>query len=459
MCNGIASELDGIDLGDTRLNRRSQHLIETLSANPEASINAACDGWAETKAAYRFFDNAAVTPESILKPHIEATKERIKNHEVCLSLQDTSELDFTSHPPDDARCLDDEKRFGFYDHTQLAMTPKGVPLGVIGAEYLDREPESLGKSQDRRNWPIEEKESFRWLTGYRQACELARECPDTQIVSIADREADIYDIFVEAESEAGSADFIIRSKVVRCTLERDLEAGGATYHKVRETVAASELRGTRTVQLNRTPKREAREATLEIRAMEIVVKPPHARPSLGTVTLNVVLAEEVGGPNDGTDVSWLLITSLPITTLENIFLVLDYYAARWAIEVYFHIFKTGCKVEDIQLETRARMKNCLAMYKIIAWRVMFLTHLNRQAPEIPCDAVFADCEWMAVWRVVKKKKVPAKPPTLGEFMKLLTGLGGYNNRKTERPPGPQPVWVGIRRMCDFALAWLAFESL
>lgn len=458
MCNGISTELDGIDLGDARLNRRSQHLIEALSANPEASINAACDGWADTLAAYRFFDNQAVTPEAILKPHIEATKQRIKSHKVCLSLQDTTELDFTSHPPEDTLCLDHENRFGLYDHTQLAVTPEGVPLGVVGVEYFDRQAETLGKSQERRNWPIEEKESFRWLTGYRQACELARECPETQIVSIADREADIYDVLLEADGDAGLADYIIRSKVVRCTLERDVEAGDAVYHKVRETVAASGLRGTQTIQLNTTPKREAREACLEIRAMKIAVKPPHARSSLASITVNVVLAEEIGGPNDGTDVSWLLITSLPVETLEDIFLILDYYVARWSIEVYFRIFKTGCKVEEIQLETRARIKNCLAMYKITAWRAMYLTHLNRQNPEVPCSTVFAASEWMAVWLVVKKTEVPKSPPTLGQFMRLLTRLGGYNNRKTERPPGPQPVWVGIRRMTDFAIAWIAFNN-
>lgn len=410
-------------------------------------------------AAYRFFDNDAVTPEAILAPHIESTIERIRCHPVSLVSQDTSELDFTSHPPKDARCLDDERRFGLYDHTQVATTVEGLPLGVVGVEYFDREADSLGKSQERRNWPIEEKESFRWLKGYRQGCALARACPETQIVSIADREADIYDIFVEAERESGPADYIIRSKVVRSTLERDVEAGGAVYHKVRETVASSELRGTRTIQLTRTPKRESREACLALRAMTITVKPPHARPSLGPVTLNVVLAEEVNGPNDGTDVSWLLITSLPTETIEDIFRVLDYYVGRWAIEVYFRILKTGCKVEDIQLETRARLKNCLAMYKIIAWRVMYLTHLNRHAPDTPCDSVFADCEWKSVWQVAKKTRPPKKPPTLGEFMKFLTGLGGYNNRRTERPPGPQPVWVGIRRMTDFAIAWLAFNEV
>jgi len=331
---------------------------------------------------------------------------------------------------------------------------------VVGVEYFDRDEEGLGRSKERSKLPIEEKESFRWLTGYRLACELARDCPETQIVSVADREADLYDIFMESEKQATehaqSADFIIRAKFERSIPERDSEAGPHAYKKVRDEVSNSELRATQTIELPRTPKRAARQAKLEVRAIQVTVKPPHERSSLPTVTYNVVLVEEVDGPNDGTDVSWFLITSLPIDTFEEIQLVIDYYVARWTIEVFFRVFKTGCKVEKIQLETLARLKNCLMFYKIIAWRIMYLTQLNRECPTLPCDTMFDDCEWMSVWRVVTKKELPKTPPPLSEFMSLLTQLGGYNNRKTESPPGPQSIWVGIRRMTDFATAWLAF---
>lgn len=460
MCEGIALELEGIDLGDLRLNQRSQRIIEALSANPEASINSACDGLNDTLAAYRFFDNKSIQPDDILKPHMASTKRRMKEHSVVLIAQDTTELDYTDHPPTDARCLNTKDRLGLYDHTHLAVTPNGLSLGVVGVEYFDREEEGLGKSKERSKLPIEEKESLRWLTGYRLACELARDCQETQIVSVADREADLYDIFMEAEKQAKehsqSADFIIRAKIKRSTPERDPEAGPHAYRKVRDEVSKSELRATQTIDLPRTPKRAAREATLEVRATRVTVKPPHERSSLPSVTYNVVLVEEVDGPNDGTDVSWLLITSLPIDTLEDIQLVIDYYVARWTIEVFFRVFKTGCQVEKIQLETLSRLKNCLAFYKITAWRIMYLTYMNRECPTLPCDVMFDDCEWMSVWRVVTKTELPETPPTLSEFMRLLTRLGGYNNRKTERPPGPQPVWVGIRRMTDLAIAWMVF---
>lgn len=457
MCEGIAEELRGIDLGDKRLNKRSLQLIETLSANPEASINASCEGWSDTLAAYRFFDNDAVTPEQIMRPHRAATQCRMCAHPVVLVVQDTTELDYSDHPPKDARCLNNEKRFGLYEHDILAVTPDKLCLGVVGTESFDRAAESLGQTLQRRTLPIEEKESFRWLQGYRLACQLAAECSATQIVSVADCEADMYDIFVEARDQSGPrAEYILRAKEDRSTLERDPESGPQAYRKVREEVARSERRTTKTIELCQTPKRAARQAHVEIRAIAVQVKPPQARKHLLPVTHNVVLVEEVGGPGDGTDLCWLLLTTLPIDTLDEVLTILEYYLARWVVEIYFRTLKTGCRVEEIQLETTVRLQRCLAFYKIIAWRILYLTYLNRTCPKLPCTAVFEESEWKSVWRVVTKKAIPKKPPLLSKFMQLLTQLGGYNNRATEPAPGPQSLWIGLRRMTDFATAWLAF---
>ena len=185
-------------------------------------------------------------------------------------------------------------------------------------------------------------------------------------------------------------------------------------------------------------------------------KPPHARSYLPSVSYNVVLVEEISGPADGTDICWLLITTLPINTVKEVLLVVDYYIARWPIEVFFRVFKTGCQVEKIQLETNDRLKNCLMFYKVIAWRIMYVTFLGREYPEIPCDTIFDDVEWKPVWRIVSDKPIPRKAPPLSAFMPMLAELGGYNNRSYDHPPGSQVIWVGMRRMMDFAIAWNAF---
>lgn len=181
--------------------------------------------------------------------------------------------------------------------------------------------------------------------GYRLAAQLAEECPGTQIISVADSEADIYDIFVDAQEQETDAEFIIRAKEDRSIPEKDPAAGPAVYRKVKDEVQSSEVRLRKTIELSQTPKRTARVAQLEIQALQVRVKPPHARSRLPQVTYNVVLVEEVNGPQDGTGVCWLLITTLPIEPITQIELVIDYYVARWMIEVYFRTLKTGCQVE------------------------------------------------------------------------------------------------------------------
>ena len=369
----ISSELEGIDLGDKRLNKRCKRLIEALAVDPQLSINASCNGWNETHAAYELLDHSKTTPAKILHPHQMETLRRIQQHPVVLIPQDTTELDYTAHPAKDARCLN--KRMEYRDH------------------------------------------------------------------------------------DGPRAEFITRAQQARSTVDRDLAAGPQAFCKVLKEVRESALLGTRTIELPATPKRKARPAVLELRALTITVKPPHGRAALQPVTMNIVLVEEVGGPGDGTDVSWQLLTSLSIDTLEAAWLVVDYYRQRWTIEVYFKTLKTGCRVEAMRLETTARLKNALALYEVIAWRILYLTHLNRTNPKTPCDQVFAEHEWKSVWSVTKRIPLPLKPPTLAEFLRLLTSLGGYNNRATERPPGPLPFWLGLRRMHDLAIAFQIFKTL
>ena len=457
MCEGIAAELDGIDLGDERLNKRSKKILTGLAEAPELSINASFNGWSETHATYRFFSNDSFGPEKIREPHVEATKDRARKYPVVLAAQDTTEGDYTMHPPKDARHLNCVKRKGLYMHTVLVATPDRLALGVLHTKYFDRAEDSLGRTKERNTLPIEQKESHRWLEGYRTATALAQACPDTMVVNVADREADIYDIFVEAQKTTGvKAEYVIRAKEDRSTLERNPSVGPHAFRKVKDEVAASKCLATRTISLPETAKRKARQATVEIRALRVTVKPPHARSHLPAITHQVVLVAEVGGPGDGSDVCWLLLTTLPIDTLEEVERVIEYYCGRWVIEIYFRTLKSGCRIEQIQLETLDRLKRCLAFYEIIAWRILYLTHLNRTTPNVPCTAVFTNSEWKSVWSVVKRKPLPKKIPRLDEIVKLVAQLGGYNNRPQEPPPGPQTLWMGLRKVSNLAVAWDTF---
>jgi len=247
----IGDELWGIDLGDRRLNERAVKLLETLSRQPMVSINAACGGLAETTAAYRFFDNDKVTAENILEPHVAATVERMRGHSVVLMIQDTTELDFSAHPPEGAGPLRSLQTRGYLDHTTLAVTPERLALGVVDVQMLARTEAGFGQSRSRSKNPFETKELFRWLEGYRVAARLQALVPDTQLISVADREGDLYEVLVETRDALQKVEFVIRSNKDRRLPERDPEAAGNTWIKLHDRVAESSVRAAQTIDLPR----------------------------------------------------------------------------------------------------------------------------------------------------------------------------------------------------------------
>ena len=174
------------------------------------------------------------------------------------------------------------------------------------------------------------------------------------------------------------------------------------------------------------------------------------------VWVNVILVREENPPAGEEPIEWLLLTSLPVETFAEACTVMEYYCCRWEIEVYFRVLKGGCRVEDLQLQTAERFEACLAIYMIVAWRVLHVLMLGRECPEMRCDAVLSEAEWKSVYRIATRRQPPKKVPTLGEMVKLIAELGGYLGRKHDGPPGPKAIWIGMQRMRDFAQAWVLF---
>src|SRR3954454_8611597 len=253
MPDWIDQELATLDLGDDKLHRRQKLILDRFAAKPSATIPGACRGWAETNGASRFFAHPRVTPAEVLRPHSQATLARIAEHPVVLLPQDTTELDFThpKKPVAGAGPLNWEQRTGFFQHVQLAVTPERLPLGVIDADAWGRDPEDHGKHVRRKAEPIEARESYRWLEGYRRACAVAAAVPGTRIISLSDREGDIYECLAEARTIGGPrADWIIRSCQDRSTTTPT--GTGDTHVKLRATVAARPPLGRLTVQVPRS---------------------------------------------------------------------------------------------------------------------------------------------------------------------------------------------------------------
>ncbi|HUT90562.1 MAG TPA: transposase DNA-binding-containing protein [Thermoguttaceae bacterium] len=213
----VIEEMETVDLKDKRLDNRLGEVLSQLAAHPTASIPAACGGYAETAAAYRLFDNKKVDFEKVLQPHIEATRQRIATQPVVIFAQDTTEIDLTrpEQQVEGAGPLDGGPRRGVFLHPLHAFTPDGTPLGTLHAAVWARsdEPPPLKseRSARRKHTPIEEKESQRWIDGWRGACEEARRAPKTRVVCVADSEADIYELLAEGQSEPEDVDWIIRA--------------------------------------------------------------------------------------------------------------------------------------------------------------------------------------------------------------------------------------------------------
>lgn len=460
----IEAELQGVDLGDARLSRRYAVVLDRLSQRPTLSIPAACGGWEDTLATYRFFDNAKVEPGKLLTPHRETTLQRAAEQPVVLVVQDTTELELTRKQEKVGGPLTDENRYGLHVHPSLVLTPQSVALGVVHADLWARDPETFHKRSQRQYQQIEAKESYRWLQGYRVACDVAERCPETQVVAVSDSEGDIYECFVEADVEGGGrkADWIVRAcQDRRLTNPPDQKL----YAAVAETKVLKELRirvsarealsgdGSR-----RRAARSAREATVTVRATTVTLKAPERRTGekLPDRQVHVVLVREENPPAGEAAIEWLLLTSLPVETVEDVERVIEYYCCRWEIEIYFRVLKSGCGVERLQLETTPRVAACVAVYLIVAWRVMFVMMLGRQCPDLPCEAVLSPDEWQAVYTIVKRQPPPEQAPSLGEMLPLIASLGGYLGRKHDGPPGPKAMWIGIQRMRDFAIAWSTF---
>jgi hypothetical protein len=491
----ITDELQTADLGDERLEARFRLLLDSFSRKPSLSVPAACSGAAEVKGAYRFVNHPAVTPDTVLGPHHHATLRRIRQHPVVLIPQDTTELDVT-RPRQQMRGagpLNDSSRLGFYLHPSLALTPDGLPLGVVHAKIWARDPDEFAKTAQekaaqRKKKSIDAKESVRWLEGYRHGCSVAAACPDTQIICLSDSEGDIFECFFAAEpgpdqpafaepeprepAAAGpappqrKADWIIRACEDRALVQGRAEQ--APVGRLFAQVASTAVLTTLTLQVRARPAqsgdgrkrkqaRSAREATVTVQAARVTLRQP-ARPGgkkMADVAVNAVLVREVEPPAGEEPIEWLLLSSLPIGTLDEVVRVVEYYCRRWQIEIYFKVLKSGCQVESSQLEDAGAFLPYAALYLIVAWRVLYLLMLGRECPELPCDLVLEEAEWQSVYAVVKGQEPPAEAPPLGEMVKLIARLGGYLGRQGDGPAGPKAMWIGLQRMSDLALGWRA----
>jgi len=395
-------------------------LAEAFFDHPTDPISAALNGDAgQTKAAYRFFNNPQVDLQALLHPHYEATAARIGAHPLVLVAQDTTSLNYDAHPashglgPINTRA---DGAQGLKLHDTLALSPAGVPLGLIDIQVWARDPRKTGKAKQRKERTIEEKESHRWLQSFRRTAEVQRLCPATRLISIADREADIYELFQEAARTPNGPDLLIRAN--RTTQRRvdDAEEHALLW----DYLPAQPQAGTGELAIPSRGGRKSRVAQIEIRYAPIQLRPPK-RLKGEALSLWAIHAIEPDPPPDCEAVEWLLLTTVPTRTLEDAFERLSWYASRWNIEVFHRTLKSGCRIEDRRLADAESLQACLALDLVVAWRVMHLAKLGRETPEVPCSVFFEETEWQALscCHHHRTPTPPATPPLLGEAMRMM----------------------------------------
>jgi hypothetical protein len=440
-------EFGTANLGDPRLVRRLVEVGRDFYARPQANIPEASQSRARTKAAYRLLDQRGIGMKALLSAHGRATVERARQESVVLAVQDTTSLNYTGIK-DICQGLgtvgtDHSGAVGLIVHDTVTFTPAGLPLGVLDAQVWAR------KKKRNPTQPIKQKESRKWLVSYEQACTLQTECGRrTTVVSVGDREADLYELFCAARDRKNGAHLLVRAAQNRCVRQEC----GYLFDHLQGLAAAGQYE----LPLEARAGRKARVAQLSVRFAKVTLEAPKGKKNLGPLDIYAVLAREEDPPPRVTPLEWLLLTTLPVHIFAQAQQRLSWYSVRWAIEVFHRTLKSGCRIEDRQLENARRLENCLAIDMVVAWRILYLRHLSRVDPDAPCTVYFAQHEYEALYTVTHRGQVlPKTPITIRQATHQVAMLGGFLGRKGDGEPGTETLWRGLQRLDAICIGWLA----
>ena len=447
------AELASARLPNQRLRQRAMVLARDFFARPQAQVAQACGSRAKTKAADRFFDHPQVSMPAVLSGHYEASRRRAGQESIVLAVQDTTELNYSAHPATAQLGPIGERKLGqvgLLVHDTMLYNLHGTPLGLLDVQCWVRAEEGLG--QDRRDLPIAQKESQKWLQSFGAASQLQSQCPQTQVVSLGDREADVYELFVAARDDPHHTKVLVRAFQDR---RLQSEEGGFLWERMQGQPAVASLK----LHVPRKKNQAARTAVVEVRYAAVELKAPHRKAGLGVVKLWAVWVREVEAPPGAEAVEWMLLTDLPVTSPEAALEKVQWYCLRFQIEVYHRTLKSGCQIEERQLGSAERLESCLGLDLLVAWRIVHLTKLGRETPGVPCTVFFEEAQWQALMFYHTGQLPPKEPPTLWAMVLLVAQLGGFLGRKSDGPPGTQSMWLGLGRLDDLTEMWCRFKAL
>jgi len=452
----VEQELGRCEFPDRRLKARLGKLLGDLGRRIGGTVPAACQDWAATKAAYRFFSNERVDEGVILAGHFAATAARFAaTAGTVLVLHDTTEFSFTRDTPDGVGQLSFVKGrhathtvCGVLLHSSLVLTTDGLPLGLAAVKFWTRKKfkgtNALRGKVNATRVPIERKESARWLDNLTRSTAQLGDPP--RCVHVGDREADIHELFCAAH-DAGTH-FLVRTCVDR------LAGGGGTT--VARRMAREPVRGEHAVEV-RDDRGRVSTARLRLRFCRMTVLPPVAKQGrYPPLSLTVIHADERGTPVGRDPIRWKLLTDLPVEDFASAVEKLTWYSLRWKLETYHKVLKSGCQAERARLRTAERLTNLLAVLCVVGWRVFWLTMANRATPDAPAETALTAAEIAALDRMAATAAPPpeaAPARTVSHYLVQIAKLGGYLGREKDLPPGNLVIWRGLTRLADILLGF------
>ena len=450
----VRDEFGQADLTDQRHLRRLQMITTAFAQKPTAPIPQACPSWAEAKAAYRFLANDRVLAGAIRGAHQQATLQRVKAQSVVLAVQDTTMLNYSTHPQ--TRGLGplgshSPKTIGLLLHSTLAITPGGQPLGFLHNALRARR----GVTVPRHQRKLADKESYKWVESLTACQALAPLCPETQLVNIADREGDLYDLFAEALSVPAEAKVHL---LVRARHDRPL--AGPLSRTLWQEVGRQPVAATFSVLVGRRGDQPSRLAKLNVCFCRVELKAPLRQTNGPAMPLWAVEAREsTPVPKGGARILWRLLTTLPVDRPEQAVEKVRWYAQRWQIEVLHKVLKSGCQIEQRQLETAQRLERVLSVDLVVAWRILALCKAARELPDDPVSHWLPQAQWRALCCYVHRQTTPPeKAPSVREAIRWIAQLGGFLARKNDGPPGTKTLWRGLQQLNTMTEMWQLFQQ-
>src|SRR6266480_4651156 len=429
----------GVQLHDRRRTRRTVQAATRMAANPLGSLPAQMQTWRETKALYRLLDEPDVSFAALMQPHLHQTREQANASPVVLLVQDTTDIDLSHRRKiSGVGQIGNERGRGFFVQTVLAVRPQTREvLGCMAQEPFVRIPAPEGEQRYQRR-KREERESDVWI---RQVHAIGTPEPASLWVHVGDRGADMFPFFQACQ--ATQTHFLVRAAQNRRVQESEEEISSSLTQARAFPSPASHV-----LELPARHGHQKRRAQLQLAFGQLTLLPPRQEPraSKEPLTVWVIRVWEEQAPEGEEPLEWILLTSVPTTTLEEAWERVDWYQCRWLVEDYHHCLKSGCRIEHRQGPPVDGLMRLLGLLSPMAVRLLQVRALARSDPERPANEVIEPL--MLAVLAQRAGHAPASM-TVGTFWTEVARLGGYLARSHDGPPGWRTIWKG----------WLSLQSL